>query len=205
MKKMKTVWWVALVGVAVLGTSCHRKVELRTWSATDYLRTYKAATLQDLYKYSFQDYFGVGHLITDSVACAAYIRRELQQAEELGGPMWEPLQACGQYVRVNLRAVAEHRVSEEQLCSALLRSTEVPNPITVQQWEGKWAEIMGTLSKRDRRMPTFEADSTHIAQTLAEGHYMMHHSKSFNEAYHYHYRLIRADIFEQELLPLLDE
>ena len=31
----------------------------------------------------------------------------------------------------------------------------------------------------------------------------VHHSRAFNEAYHPHYRIVRRDIFERELLPLL--
>ena len=31
----------------------------------------------------------------------------------------------------------------------------------------------------------------------------VHHSRAFNEAYHPHYRIVRRDIFEHELLPLL--
>lgn len=30
-----------------------------------------------------------------------------------------------------------------------------------------------------------------------------HHSKAFNEAYHPHYRIVRRDIFEKEILPLI--
>ena len=32
---------------------------------------------------------------------------------------------------------------------------------------------------------------------------LRHHSRAFNEAYHPHYRIVRRDIFEHELLPLL--
>lgn len=32
---------------------------------------------------------------------------------------------------------------------------------------------------------------------------LRHHSKAFNEAYHPHYRIVRRDIFEKEILPLI--
>ncbi|MBR4773929.1 MAG: hypothetical protein IK010_05810 [Bacteroidales bacterium] len=31
-----------------------------------------------------------------------------------------------------------------------------------------------------------------------------HHSPAFNEAYHPHYRIVRRDIFEKEILPLIN-
>ena len=33
--------------------------------------------------------------------------------------------------------------------------------------------------------------------------FVMSHSQAFKEAYHPHYRIIRRDIFEREILPLL--
>ena len=32
-----------------------------------------------------------------------------------------------------------------------------------------------------------------------------HHSRAFNEAYHPHYRIVRRDIFEKEILPLINK
>lgn len=34
--------------------------------------------------------------------------------------------------------------------------------------------------------------------------FVMSHSAAFKEAYHPHYRIVRSDIFEQELLPLIN-
>ena len=33
--------------------------------------------------------------------------------------------------------------------------------------------------------------------------YVVSHSAAFREAYHPHYRIVRRDIFEQEILPLI--
>ena len=38
---------------------------------------------------------------------------------------------------------------------------------------------------------------------MAQGHYILHHSHVFNNAYHPHYRIVARDIFDNELKPLL--
>ena len=35
--------------------------------------------------------------------------------------------------------------------------------------------------------------------------YVMHHSKSYGVAYHPHYRIMRRDIFDKEILPYIKE
>lgn len=52
-------------------------------------------------------------------------------------------------------------------------------------------------------LPDFEADSEAIRALLKEGQYASHHSRQYENAYHPHYRLIEREIFEKELLPLI--
>ena len=48
------------------------------------------------------------------------------------------------------------------------------------------------------------ADAKAIKEMLATGHYAVHHSRLYNEHYAPHYRIIAKDIFEREILPLLE-
>ena len=50
-----------------------------------FLLRYPEATLQDIYKGSFQDYFGPAHIVSDREAAKRYILRELATADTLGG------------------------------------------------------------------------------------------------------------------------
>ena len=38
----------------------------------------------------------------------------------------------------------------------------------------------------------------------AQNKQAMHHSRAYNAAYHPHYRIVRRDIFEEEILPKLE-
>ena len=53
-------------------------------------------------------------------------------------------------------------------------------------------------------LPALEEDRLAIESLLGEGRYAWHHSRAYNEHYRPHYRLIRRDIFERELLPLIE-
>ena len=131
-----------------------------------YAERYPAAEPQDLYKMVFQDLYGPGHLITDSVSCAAYIGREVDEmAENNRFPLYEYTVCDSNFVRVNLILVKQGQINLSQLVSAVLRSTE------------------GMLQPNPK--------------------YVMSHSTAFKAAYDPHYRIVRRDIFENELLPLI--
>lgn len=56
--------------------------------AEDFFNKYPKATLQDLYKGSFQDYFGAAHPLTDREAVKRYIQTELQADTLLPDPLY---------------------------------------------------------------------------------------------------------------------
>lgn len=172
----------------------------------DYQRAFPAATLRDMYKYSFQDYFGPAHIIQDSAACAAYIESEIGYLDSIGWGyevLYEPLRVCGQYVRVNILAVKRGLLSTGQLTSALMRSGVMPDSAMVEAWSARWPQIEQAVAQLPQPVKGFVQDSADIASLLRRGKYVFHHSSSFNSVYHYGYRLVRKDIFEQELKPLL--
>ena len=133
-----------------------------------YAERYSAAESQDLYKLVFQDLYGPGHLITDSVSCYRYIEREVNEQcinEITTFPLYEYTLCDSNFVRVNLYLVRWGKLSLEQLVSAVLRSAQgLPSP---------------------------------------DNKYVMTHSAAFKAVYDPHYRIVRRDIFERELLPLL--
>ena len=52
-------------------------------------------------------------------------------------------------------------------------------------------------------LPHYEQDKEYIDSVLEQGKYAISHSSGYREAYAPHYRIIRRDIFEQQLKPLL--
>jgi len=52
--------------------------------------------------------------------------------------------------------------------------------------------------------PDMRADRERIFRQLNGGDPVVHHSKRFNDNYSVHYRIISREIFEKELLPLIE-
>ena len=165
------------------------------------LDTYPAATVQDVYKTFFQDHFGPGHMITDTAWVRAYLAEELAIAAEdsVVNPYYEPTGAEGRYMRVYLRCVNEGLLTEEQLLDAFLRSADNPNP-TDKTWEQEWSDILSSIGKE--RLRTLDPDS--VMGQLAEAaktNRAVRHSEAYRQAYHPHYRVVKKEIFENELFP----
>lgn len=175
---------------------------------TKYQKQHPDAQLRDVYKYCFQDKFGPAHIIADSLSCAHYIDEEVKRWDTVdwgGQQFYEPLELYGNYVRVNIRAVKQGKITTGQLTSALLRSGTPPDSASIAEWAQEWNRIVTNLSNMAITISNFKQDSIYIAELLNKGEYVVHHSKQFNRVNHYNYRLIRRDIFEKELLPYLKE
>ena len=166
---------------------------------------YPQSTLQDIYKSFFQDNFGPGHAVPDSAQAAEWLRRELAKVERLDVQLYEPTGYNGNYYRVSLAAVASGKVQQDALLSAFLRSVRAVQPSEVEAWGQEWAQIESVIAAMELQLPGYDADAKAIKEMLATGHYAVHHSRLYNEHYAPHYRIIAKDIFEKEILPLLEQ
>ena len=131
-----------------------------------YAQRYPAAEATDLYKLVFQDLYGPGHLLTDSLAAVRYISKEVAEMKDTNPfPLYEYTLCDSNFVRVNLILVKRGILSLEQLVSAVLRSAKgLPTP---------------------------------------DPKFVMSHSTAFKASYDPHYRIVRRDIFEREILRLI--
>lgn len=204
---------VALVAVALPAEG-----DAQEWPTTEdlqpmvqvYMDRFPESDLRDLYKYCFQDFFGPEHLISDSLGAANYIEYELTHSDvdDWKQPLFfYPLGLMGNYVRVDINYVKQGIIPMDVFVSALLRGCdEVPSGgEKMDYWKNLWERIAATAMMVTPRPGNWEADSKAIAEILADGRYALHHSSRFNSSYRQHYRIIRADIFERELLPLLSK
>jgi hypothetical protein len=165
---------------------------------------YHQLTLQDIYKSFFQDNFGPGHAVPDSAQAASWLRGELAKVERLDVQLYEPTGYNGNYYRVSLAAVASGKVQQDALLSAFLRSVRMVQPSEVAAWVKEWEQIESVIAAMELQLPGYDADAKAIKEMLATGHYAVHHSRLYNEHYEPHYRIIAKDIFEKEILPLLE-
>lgn len=139
-----------------------------------YAARYPMAEPTDLYKLVFQDLYGPGHLLTDSLAAMRYISSEVAQMSDTAYPeymrsiddgpfpLYEYTLCDSAFVRVNLVLVKRGVISLPELVSAVMRSTE--------------------------------------GMVTPDSKFVMSHSAAFKAACDPHYRIVRRDIFEREFL-----
>ena len=171
---------------------------------TKYMERFPESNLQDVYKLCFQDFFGPAHLLSDESAAENRIKRELY-AQSNNKFVYEPTGFQSNYYRVNLALIQIGTIPFENFFDAFKRSAEVENPITLEQWAELWTKIVAVAEKITPQPKNFEADKAFIAEQMAQGNYVIDHSKQFNKAYNFRYRIIRKDIFEKELLPFINK
>lgn len=176
------------------------------------LQDYPESRVQDIYKNFCQDNLGPGHLIPDADAARNYLNAELasfrNELDSLGytspAKAYCPVGDLGNYVRVDLSVVLDSLVSEELLLHAFIRSANEGKKITQEEWAAKWRGIAEIIRKDFGTIPGAAEDLVRLDSLIEEGHYIVHHSREYNAAYHPHYRIVSKDIFDTELKPLID-
>ena len=178
---------------------------------------YPQATLQDIYKSNFQDYFGPSHIMAAREHVIGYINRELQQMRkerlEVQAPVsmesvekswYDPCGWRHNYYQVSLDVVADGIMSADEFADAFMAGGgKVPD--VTQEWLDEWNEIKRVAKKAVPGMKGFAKDDAKISALIKDGKYVVHHSEVYNQAYKPHYRIIRKDIFEAVILPKIIE
>ena len=169
------------------------------------LRDYPKSTLQDLYKSFFQDRFGPGHLVNDTSTAGKYLRYELNNSESFHERYYEPTGYENNYYRVNLSVLKDNKISYHKYFDAFLRSVEKIDLDAISEWKEEWSEIESVIISMNLDLENFEEDLKMIHSVLEQGKYAVHHSEIYNSEYQPHYRIIEKKIFEEEILPLIED
>ena len=169
------------------------------------LRDYPKSTLQDLYKSFFQDRFGPGHLVNDTSTAGNYLRYELNNSESFHERYYEPTGYENNYYRVNISVLKENKISYQKYFDAFLRSVEKIDLDAISEWKEEWSEIESVINSMNLDLENFEEDLEMIHSVLEQGKYAVHHSEIYNSEYQPHYRIIEKKIFEEEILPLIED
>lgn len=201
MRTLRVAVWAFFICL-ILGCESSEQQSIRR-SVEQHMERYPHSTLCDLYKNYFQDNFGPGHIISDPTSADRYLRYELESVEEFTGEDYESAGHEGNFYRVNLKVIADGRVSYEQYFDAFIRSAQGITPPTMEQWQKKWQAILCEIEAMGIALPDMQADKAKIKAQLAAGETVMHHSRLFNEHYAPHYRIIEREIFLKEILPLI--
>ena len=204
---MRRLLLISMLLAAVLTASAQEHCAFRervVVAVERMLAYYPQSTLQDIYKSFFQDRFGPGHIVPDSAKASEYLSRELSAVEDTCVIVYEPTGDRGNYYRVALAAIKGGKVPFDVYVNAFLRSVREVKAVDVEQWSAEWQQIEEIIRNMDLALPGYDADAGAIAAMLAKGHYAVHHSRQYNENYAPHYRIIAKEIFEAEILPLLE-
>ena len=187
----------------VIFCSCSSEPSSRETFVRTYLDRYPEATLQDIYKGSFQDVFGPAHLLRNREAVIKYIQYEIESSTPLTGEDYVPCGWQGNFLQVNLKIIADGRISINDFADAFIASANGIDTTLTKNWLEEWQLLQQTVRKVSPTLEGFTEDSILIANLLKEGKYVVHHSQKFNQHYQPHYRIIRKDIFQKEILPKL--
>lgn len=193
---------LALILVTLACIGCSPKPDANEQSirimCTELLQQYPQATLQDVYKSCYQDFFGAEHLIADTAMARRYLSDELAECAEqdlAAMPAYEPTGFRGRCVRINLSQVLNGNLSESELFRLFLLSAHAVNAYS-NQWADEWQQIENIALAVQPLWAdaTLQEQLTYAAQHNAP----VRHSAVFRQAYNPHYRIVSS-----ELNPLL--
>lgn len=202
MKNYKTIA-VAIVAL-VAGTISAQTRDDSIRVALQYQKEhYPASQYRDVYKNFMQDYFGPGHILADTTAAAKYLRYELQSSAKFEGPDFEPTGFEGNFYRVNLRLIKDGTVPYDIFFEAFVESVQAIIPPDGETWLKIWLEIDNEIQSLGWSFENEEQDRADLDAQFRQGNYIAHHSKAFNEANNFHYRIISRDTFRKTIAPLL--
>ena len=197
---------VALLAFVSVFFSCTNNTQEQAREAfvRTYFQRYPQATLQDIYKGSFQDVFGPAHILTNRESVTKYIQYEMSQVESYENEDYVPCGWQGNFYQVNLKVIADGRVPMDTFVEAFMASAQGIDTTLTPQFIEDWQWMQQSIRKVVPDLEGFEEDSTLLANLLKEGKYVVHHSQKFNDHYQPHYRIIRKDIFKEKILPSLN-
>ena len=172
--------------------------ELSKEEAVDYLAvTYPQAQVCDIYKSFYQDNYGPGHLLGDTIAAKNYFLSELNDSSEWGGPDFEFTGEGKNFVRLNMDLVRRGLIPCQAYFDAFKESLGRINSPKDDLWISEWEEIDNILINKGYHFINEEKDREMIKHKLETKNFTVHHSDNFNKNYNFHYRIIAIPQFEK--------
>ena len=174
--------------------------------ALDYQLThYPSSQYRDVYKNFMQDFFGPGHILADTAASGRYLRQELAEEGPFDGPLYEKTGFKGNFYRVNLSLIKDSVIPYDTFFPAFVESVQGIIPPSGGEWMKTWNIIDSVIVAKGLHFPDEDIDRQALAEQFAEGNFIAHHSRRFNDSVHFHYRIISRDNFEKIILPLIEK
>ena len=187
-----------LILISVLFLASILSFAITKEEAVDYLvKQYPEGQLCDVYKSFYQDNFGPGHLLGDSIAARRYFMEELKDTAEWGGPLYELTGEGKNFVRLNMDLVRKEIIPADAYFKAFQNSIGRVVTPSDDYWISEWKQIDEILKKKNYKFPNEESDRKLINEKLVSKNFPIHHSLNFNDHYNFHYRIISLPEFEE--------
>ena len=194
---MKTLITLAITAMCLVGCATNTENKRIEQAVNNLIGKYPEATLQDVYKSFYQERFGPGHMIPNVENARNYLMSEMEQASENSGAYYEPTGSEGKYIRVYLNAVADGKISAEQLLDAFVESANNVEPRS-DKWADQWTNIVKVIE--EKQLPVkMDDELKQWLKECSEQEEAVHHSEAYNQVYRPHYRIVELNIFEQQL------
>ena len=206
MKRLTLITTLALLlsGAGLTAQVTTRRDSIR--SAIEYqISHYPASQYCDVYKNFMQDFYGPGHILNDTVAASRYLRTELSETSDFGGPLYEPTGFNGNFYRVNISLIKDGTVPYPVFFKAFVESVQGINPPAIAEWRSIWNDIDDVIRDMNLNLANDSTDRSGIMRQLDKGDFVVHHSEAYNKATNFHYRIISKELFESRILPLISD
>lgn len=184
---------ILLISLICLSATAITKEE----AVDNFVKTYPKAQLVDIYKSFYQDNFGPGHILGDSLAAKRYFMSELADSTTWEGPEFEFTGEGKNFVRVNMDLVRRVIIPADVYFKAFQNSLNRVEKPTDEFWISEWNTIDSIIGQNNYRFPNEESDRIYITKKISERNFPIHHSDSFNNNYKFHYRIIYISEFEK--------
>ncbi|MBQ7017973.1 MAG: alpha-L-fucosidase [Bacteroidales bacterium] len=173
-------------------------------SVVGFLKKYPQATLQDVYKNNFQDYFGPAHIMAKREGVVRYLQQELEEMKQegylSGRGYYDPCGWRNNYYQVSLAVVADGLMTLDEFADAFIAGGGAVPEVT-DEWMQEWKLIKKAVKKAAPAIVGYGKDAAAIDSLIKDGKYVVHHSNRYVETYKPHYRIMRRDIFNALVYP----
>lgn len=188
-KKIFLFVYVAVMLAACVAKKPTEEQAIRSM-CEEIVQRYPQATLQDVYKTCFQDFFGAEHLLRDTAAAHQYLKAEIAatEAQDLSAmPMYEPTGFRHRFTRVNLSLVHSGEMSEDELFARFAEAAGTNNAFS-DKWEEEWKKVEAIALEVQPAWTdsALQAELRYAASVQSP----VRHSETFRQTYHPHYRII---------------
>lgn len=174
--------------------------------ALDYqMSTYPVSQYRDVYKNFMQDFFGPGHILSDTAKSGKYLRSELMEDGCFGGPLYEKTGYKGNFYRVNLSLVRDGVIPYDVFFNTFVESIQGIVPPSGKEWMSTWNMIDSVITSKGLKFIDEDIDRKALSGRFEKGDYVAHHSQRFNDSVKFHYRIISKEKFEKIIYPLIQE